>query len=1536
MTRGVGIQRVSKLALKLLGPPVLEADGHLVEIGRRKALALLAYLTATQQPHSRDALATLFWPGCGQSKARANLRTALSTLHQALGEGLLVTEQETVKLVPGQRLWDDLRQFYSLLEGCPAHTRPASTGCPECLSMLEQAAALYRNDFLFGFSLPDCRDFDEWQFMQAERLRAELSSALRSLAEGCAADGLLEQAIGHARRWLALDPLEEAAHRELMRLYVANGQQAAALRQYRACVRVMHEELDTEPEPETAELGKAIERKQLKSNRDTKASRGTQTTGDSDPGGELRLVTILVAGASSVVDQEWEERPEETTSKVAPLLEMMERVLADHGALLQHNLGDDVLAAFGIPVSREDDAERAIRAALTVQSLASELNLSVAVGIDTGTVFATGQTVLGAAVNRASRLRYQNSGGQILVTGSTRRRTRGVFEFAPCPVNWPGRVQAETVYRVTVLKREPEKPYGIDGLHAKLIGRDEELHLLQSVVARTLEGQGQIVTLVGEAGVGKSRLVRELREQPLPGDRMPEICWLYGRCQELGGTAGYTPFLEILRGFFGLSPLESMSARAGRLQAGLQELALAGNLISEQLEEIGPLLGHLLSVQFRTSWDQSLAVLGSRQVQQRTFQALSILFSAIARTRPTALVLEDLHWADNLSLDLVALLMETLAVQPLLVLCIYRPELGHKCWKLSSIAARQCPERHTEIRLRELDLPHSRNLVQSLLGMQGLPMPLERMVMQRGRGNPLFIEEILRTLIDAGAVVREQGGWGWHEAELPETVPENIWVLTQGRVDRLQREDKLVLQSAAAIGVVFGLAVLERINPPGTAIGKALQELESAELVYEERSFPEQEYAFRHALLQEAVYQSVPKKRREDLHRRIGTAMEKLFADRLEERCEQIAFHFEHGGLPEKAVEFLLHSGDKALRRFQNDQAVLYYQRALDLLAAAGLAESRKEQRLRALTGLGRAFFILQQGEDMERCYSQALDLSAALGRSSREQIPLYYGLGLSLTNLGRDEEAARIAAKGLELLGQRTDSEEAVQMNLVLAYSHCRLDSARSSRISLGLARFIDRLGYKEEIGLAQICIAQGCYVSRQGQEAREWYARTRRQAESHSDLVTLAELHKSTAWYAFLRGDLRAAIADHVASVEVCRRLGDNADICISWLQMGWFFEFLGDLESAWQYDQRVLEQVDQLERFFLVEIVRADLARNLSTALFAKKSVAEALFHLNQALEIYWSSVEDLQHPFTKAINIALVAKALLAQGIKIEAKRILFRLFECAPHRVPQHIYQSRVGMALALSGLEAALEDPAAFADFCRAYRGKFPEVEESPFQHWYLETANPRNPGRELVREGFEGLLSADWSWLDPGGDGSYRLAAGLEIQAANGRDLWHLNVSAPRLLRSFTGSFIVQAVCEPALADRPVMGGLALWQDDRNFLHLELGSLGRHELTFKGCLDGKDTLLGRGRLIAEKVFLRLERIDNRVRALCSSDGLAWYRVGETTAQFAAEIQVALYACGWIDRSYYHGPFPHGAAIRFESFTAWQLPGNQSATRRKA
>jgi len=267
----------------------------------------------------------------------------------------------------------------------------------------------------------------------------------------------------------------------------------------------------------------------------------------------------------------------------------------------------------------------------------------------------------------------------------------------------------------------------------------------------------------------------------------------------------------------------------------------------------------------------------------------------------------------------------------------------------------------------------------------------------------------------------------------------------------------------------------------------------------------------------------------------------------------------------------------------------------------------------------------------------------------------------------------------------------------------------------------------------------------------------------------------------------------------------------------------------------------------------------------------------------------------------------------------------------------------------LNGIEEACDDVQAFRVLCRCWREEYPELCDSPFTQWYLEPTHMGMPGAPSRRwecgDLLEGWIATggdppcDWVWHDPLGDCRYEVQKGLVIHAANGRDLWHINLSAPRLLRPAPeGDFGVQTVCARAADDRPGIGGLLLWHDKENYLRLDRGTRGTREISFQGCIGNQDLIIGRGRLAIgdsefgdsgtrnlkdAAVWLRLEQVDDRVRALCSADGKAWFSVGQIDFPTTGPLQVGLHAIGMIDRTIYHGAYPDGAAIRFESFQLW-------------
>jgi len=987
---------MARLNLHLLGPPRIERDGVPIKVDTRKAIALLAYIAITRESHSRSALVNLLWPEYDQARGRAALRRTLSALRKALAGDWLEAGRQNVGLNRGAGMWLDVDQFHGHLGQCLTHGHLASEVCPACLDPLTDAVALCRGDFLSGFSLRDSFNFDDWQFFQTDSLRRELAGALERLAQCHSARGEFERAIDYARRWVALDRLDESAHCQLMRLCAWSGQRSAALRQYQECVRILESQLGISPQDSTTALFGAIQEgrapppsqqlRRLRGRMEHQAPPAPEAPRDVLDE-KKRIATILLADISGSFRWMADISPEDQASLVNRFLGVVQDTLSEYGVQIYRCLGASVLAVFGTGQTHESDPELAIRAAIDIRREAAELALGVTAAVTTGQVYLSAMgsegrgafTLMGAVLDLAVGLAGQAQVGQIVVGGSTYRLTRRAFQFTPLSLSIQGMAHPAVVYQVERLLPQPRKARGIEGLRAELIGRNEELAKLKEALAELLDERGHMVSLIGEAGVGKSRLVAELKEFALtPRDDTARPLWLEGRCLELGMTASYSPFIDVFRGYFAWGAEDDDGKRRERIFSSLGEMVERGDLPKHRVQEMAALLGNLLSVRVGDEWEERLREDDPEQIRRQTFAAVRDFLVALSKQQPLVLVFEDLHWADSLSLDLVSLMMEALRLGPLLLLCVYRPEREHKCRHLGIIGSQKCRERYTELRLRELTHEQSRQLVGSLLSIDDLTPAVRDVILDRSQGNPFFIEEVVHSLIETGILYREAGFWRVRNELDSAVVPETIQRVVLTRVDHLDDESKHILQIASVIGRVFQPRVLERVAQGKADLVGGLWELEDRALIYQERAIPEVEYSFKHVLAQEAVYESLLGGRRRAIHRQVAEAIEALYPSSLQEYYEQLAYHYDRSGSVQRAVDYLLRAGQKAKRSCANEEAIAHLSRGLELLKTlpAGPQHDRQELDLQLALGVPLVHTRGHGAPEVERVYTRARELS--------------------------------------------------------------------------------------------------------------------------------------------------------------------------------------------------------------------------------------------------------------------------------------------------------------------------------------------------------------------------------------------------------------------------------------------------------------------------------------------------------------------------------------------------------------------------------
>ena len=651
-----------------------------------------------------------------------------------------------------------------------------------------------------------------------------------------------------------------------------------------------------------------------------------------------------------------------------------------YGGTLQPPMGDRVLAMFGAPLAQEDHVVRAGLAALALlrrlneepcpAGSSADVRLAVRIGVHTGLMVVGGlgdaparfTALVGDVTAQAVALQEHAAPGTIFCSAAIARLIQGQLHCtAVGPVPLQGQASPAPAY--TLHSGSPHRtPSGppLGRVLSPFVGRERVMATLLALLAQAEAGRGQVVGVVGEAGMGKSRLVAEFCHR-LEGRRLTV---LLGRCRSYGGTTPYLPVLELLRHFCGLTEADSPEVSIAKVHHQLQAIGLAS-------EEWAPVLLHFLGLQEDAT---PLTALSPEARKARIVTLLTQLWLQASRQQPLLLVLEDLHWSDPSSEEWLGALVERMVGAPLLVLGTYRP--GYRPGWLDKSYV-------TQVTLAPLPDAASLRIVQEVLPPAAQTVPLVPRILATAEGNPFFLEELARTVVEQGA-----------EAAVS-SVPETIQAVLLARLDRLPATAKSLLQAAAVIGKDVALPLLQSITERSEeSLQQDLAHLQAAEFLYETSLVPEPHYTFKHVLTQEVTYQSLLRRTRQQYHARIAQVLEAQFPMVALAQPELLAQHYTEAGLSEQAIPYWQQAGQQASNRSAHLEAISHFTAGIELLQTLPETPERLQHALTLHIALGSALIVTKghAAPEVEHVYTQARALCQQVGETS-ELVPVLFGL---------------------------------------------------------------------------------------------------------------------------------------------------------------------------------------------------------------------------------------------------------------------------------------------------------------------------------------------------------------------------------------------------------------------------------------------------------------------------------------------------------------------------------------------------------------
>jgi predicted ATPase/class 3 adenylate cyclase len=1058
-------------------------------------------------------------------------------------------------------------------------------------------------------------------------------------------------------------------------------------------------------------------------------------------GDQRKLVTILFADVSGFTAMSETMDAEDVRDTMNDLWARLDGAITAQGGFIDKHIGDAIMALFGAPTAREDDAERAVRAALAMQkeialwntdrdrdTLAampslSDVSISIRIGVNTGPVLlgevgtTAEYTAMGDAVNLASRLEHAAPVGGILISHDTHRHVRGVFEVQALePLKVKGKVEPVQVYVVKGLRPRSFRTTtrGVEGVETRMIGREAELACLQDAFRAVVDKkQPQLVTVVAEAGVGKSRLLHEFTrwlEEEGGG-----LSFFKARADEQSGRLPYALARGLFTYAFHIQDSDEAALACKKFEAGVAGLLAEGGL------EKAHFIGYLLGFDFREASSPYLhGLLGDpRQIRDRAFGYATQFFAAAATAdHPTVVFLEDIHWADDGSLDLAEHVARECQAAPLLLVCVTRPSLFERRAGWGRVIAPM----HTRLDVHPLSEEDSRQLVAEILRkVSNVPPTLRDLVVSRAEGNPFYVEELIKMLIEDGVIVKGEEQWSVQVEQLEGArVPPTLTGVLQARLDGLAPVERGALQKASVVGRTFWDAAVARLGegqPEAAAgaerpeaLGARLDALQARELVFEqERSAfaRAQEYIFKHAILRDVTYESVLLRLRRGYHAQAAAWLIEQAHERVGEYAGLIGEHYERAGQAAEAVEWYRRAGRQAQDAYAPEAAIEYYQRALALLPPPeGAEKAQLAQRIELYKGMGEVLRWQARFAEAEEAFEAMRTAAEAAGDAADRA---YAWNELALVQEGMGDYRAMLNS-ALQAEDTARNAGGSAQAELARALSRKGMAFYRLGEMETALSLGKEALALNTELN-------------------------NRREMAICLNLLATARI---------ALGDYERATQHYEEVLALCQAIGNRAGVMATLNNLGEIARIRGDYRSAVKLYQDGLTTAREISRreaemLFLSNLGGARIGLGEGEYLAAEADLCQAIRMAGAGGEVAWWLPEAYSFLAQACLGQAKLDEALIAAQQALALSKEL---------ESQEHIGMAwrTLGLVMAAPGVRAenqgATQDPAAcFAESLRVFAEAGMEGERAQtLRAWasYELEQGDKAHGRALWQEAHE------------------------------------------------------------------------------------------------------------------------------------------------------------------------------------------------------